>query len=503
MIFMFSFSKILVNFRERVVILLLLPALLIVASVEAGAHAKLLRSLPADGEILGQVPKTVVLEFNQKMQTGSMNSIFVTDDNGKRVDKNLVVVSEDGKNLQIELENLASGTYSVEWKTLSADEHLIKGSFKFRLGASENETKTAATAPENDFQKSFAPLPKILSQKSGVSWSQPVARWISHLALTLLFGGFAFLLLVLKPALRLSSLLRDEERTVAFQRGNNIFIRIAWLNLSVFSVSAFVALVLQTLVVFEMSNANLPANLLRTLTETSFGAPWLLQAALAILLFAVVFFINLQNRKNDFLSTSDNSKTSLLWVGFAVCALLFLAPSLTGHARAAAREYPFAVVSQWLHLVAVGVWVGGLFHLALILPKSVGNLDGGLRLSVLAEAIARFSRFAVVFSILLALTGVYNSVIHVQDFSSLWTTDYGIVLTAKIAAFLPMLALGGFNSFVIRPRLARLTETLNSERKLLNECHIFYRALGIEILLGAIALLLAAALAFIPLGHQH
>jgi copper transport protein len=297
--------------------------------------------------------------------------------------------------------------------------------------------------------------------------------------------------------------LNDEERTAAIKRGKNLFISLAWLNLALLLVSAFAGLFLQTLVVYETSAANALTNLLRTLNETSYGETWLLQAFMTALLFAIVFFIDRQNRKYDSFSPEANAKTSILWLGLVVCALLFLAPSLSGHARAASREYPFAVVSQWLHLIAVGVWLGGLFHLALILPRSIGNFNSRQRLSVLAEAIPRFSRYAVAFSLLLALTGVYSSWIHIKDFSDLWTSVYGIVLTAKIAVFILMLVFGGLNSFVLRPRLAQLITEADLESDILRASQNFYRAVGIETALGAIALLLAAALAFAPLGHQH
>ncbi|MDQ4121122.1 MAG: copper resistance protein CopC [Acidobacteriota bacterium] len=500
MILVFSYINNFLCGRRLAAIMVLLSSFLIFSTDQTRAHAKMIRSQPASGETLQQAPKAVELEFNQKLQTGDVNSIFVTDENGGRVDKNSIVVSEDGKKLQVELEDLSSGAYRVEWKALSADEHSIKGSFAFRVAVSKGEIKTVA-APQDDFQDFAAPP----TQESGTNWIQMAARWIAHLAMTMLFGGFAFLLLVLKPSLQSSPIVHDEEQAASFKHGKNLFIRLAWLNLVLLVVSAVAALVLQTSDVYSLSLANAiaPANLLRTSTETSFGETWLLQAVFAVLLFFIVFSINRQSRKNASLTAEANGKTLLLWLGLCICALLFLAQSLSGHAWAAAREYPFAIVSQWLHLIAVGVWLGGLFHLVLILPRSIENFDGVQRLSVLANSIGRFSRYAVAFSILLAITGIYSSWIHVKEFSDLWTSVYGNVLTAKIAVFLLMLALGGFNSFFLSPRIQRLIEAPDSESRISRTSRFFYRAVGIEAALGAIALLLAAVLAFAPLGHQH
>src|SRR5438093_7236340 len=89
-------------------------------------HAKLLRSQPAANAKLKQAPKTVELWFSEELES-SFSTIVVRDQAGKQVDKNNPSVSEDGQKLQIDLEDLASGTYTVEWRALSTDQHTMKG----------------------------------------------------------------------------------------------------------------------------------------------------------------------------------------------------------------------------------------------------------------------------------------------------------------------------------------------------------------------------------------
>ncbi len=62
---------------------------------------------------------------------------------------------------------------------------------------------------------------------------------------------------------------------------------------------------------------------------------------------------NLSSGSGRYLSSAANR--GLLWAGVVVTALMMLAPSLTGHARAAAAEYRFTVFSDWLHMVAASV----------------------------------------------------------------------------------------------------------------------------------------------------
>jgi putative copper export protein len=192
-----------------------------------------------------------------------------------------------------------------------------------------------------------------------------------------------------------------------------------------------------------------------------------------------------------------------LWIGLFLCGLLFLTPSLTGHARAAASEYRLTIISDWLHLVAVGIWVGGLFHLALTMPKSIEHLHGSRRLCVLSRVIPLFNNLAVAATILIVLTGIYNSWTHVDSFSALWNTPYGQVLGLKIILFLPMLVLGGLNTFALRKRVDRFTDEAVSTAEHLKTDRSFYRSVRVEAAIGVAVLLLAGILAFLPPARQH
>lgn len=491
---------------KKLVAILIAFFALLYSAPEADAHAGLLRSQPAGGEILRQSPKSVELTFNARLQAGSMNSIVVTDRNGRRVDKNKTIVSEDGKKLLNELEQLISGVYTVEWKALSADDHSIKGEFSFKVSTPDGNNPVSEPLPKqpsND-QPNMTPQ-TTMTQESGANWAQTVVRWLTYLAMMTLFGGFAFQLLVLKPSFRQARELSGEEQILGLQQGENRFFQLIWLSLALLAVIAPVSLILQTSAVFETSLAQAfaPARLFEVLSETNYGLPWLLQTAVVLALFVVGFFFARSRRQDKSGQSVLSGRAALLWIGFAVSAALLLAPSLSGHARAAEDEYPFAVFSDWLHLAAAGFWVGGLFQMALTLPKSIGQLNGEQRLGVLARVIPLFSRLAVAATILIALTGIYNSWIHLNGFSDLWRAPYGITLLIKIVLFLPMLALGGFNTFVLRPRAERLTSEAVSDDDYLNTAAKFYRAVKIEAALGAIVLLLAAILAFLPPPQRH
>src|SRR6266581_4862340 len=98
----------------------------------AFGHARLVRSEPAANAKLKEAPKIVELWFSEDLEP-TMSTIVVTDQSGKRVDKNNATVAEGNKKLQIDLEDLGSGTYTVEWKALATDQHTMKGKFTFNV----------------------------------------------------------------------------------------------------------------------------------------------------------------------------------------------------------------------------------------------------------------------------------------------------------------------------------------------------------------------------------
>lgn len=283
--------------------------------------------------------------------------------------------------------------------------------------------------------------------------------------------------------------------------------RLARVSLFLIILFAIAGLILQTSAVLNIGAAQAfaPSNLIQTLTQTAYGSPFLVHIFVAVALFVAIFFVAHREARRDESAVIDwEVETRLLWVGLIISSLLFLMPTITGHARAASGEFRYAEHSDWLHQVVVGAWVGGLFHLILTLPKSIEGFGALQRLTLLSRVIPLFSRMAIVCAILLALTGIYSSWIHVEGLTALWNTSYGLVLLVKIFLFLLMLALGGLNTFFLQPRAAKLiSETSFAEEKSLKILRNFYRALIFEVILGAIVLLLASILAFLPPARRH
>lgn len=491
--------------------LALMSALLISPSA-AFAHAKLLRSEPKHNSKLEQPPKLIELWFNEELEAG-FNAIEVKDAQGKRFDRGEVTLAEGGKKAQVELQDLPAGTYTVEWKALSSDEHTLKGKFTFTVAAAAAPAAAEAT-PTAQTAEGQQPAPPADSGAQGetsteasageegspITATDSLVRWLGYLAMMTLLGGFASRLFVLGPALREAggddAGRGDGAERAAWHRS----ILLSWVSVIALILSVLLALVFQSSAVHGvgLGEALAPSRLAAVIAETGYGKSWLVQAAGSALLLVVVILLWRQVRRDP-----SGEHKGLWWAGLAASALLMFGPSLTGHAAVAAKHFRLATVSDWLHLVAGGAWVGGLFHLALTLPPALRQLDAGRRTRSLARVIARFTRVALPSVALLSLAGLYNAYAHLGGVRALWATPYGQTLIVKVLLVLAMLVLGAVNGFRFGPRAERLAGDAGNDQGRTELERGFGRSVKVEAALGVLVLLVTAFLVFVTPGRNH
>jgi hypothetical protein len=114
-----------------VVPLLLATALLV--PDRAGAHAFLVKSSPARRAVLVRAPAEVRLWFNERLEA-AFSTLAVVDANGRRVDAGDVRVGpDDPKRLSVGVTPLAPGTYTVRYRVLSVDGHIVESEFSFTI----------------------------------------------------------------------------------------------------------------------------------------------------------------------------------------------------------------------------------------------------------------------------------------------------------------------------------------------------------------------------------
>ena len=115
-----------------VCVLIFIP---ILNSPAAQAHATLVRTFPTKGAIVLTSTNRVSMLFGEDIlviKGKNPNSISVTDSKGKKVSNGVAVVS--GTKISNVLKTpLAAGKYTVKYRVVSADGHVVSGSYTFSV----------------------------------------------------------------------------------------------------------------------------------------------------------------------------------------------------------------------------------------------------------------------------------------------------------------------------------------------------------------------------------
>lgn len=111
----------------------LLFSVALLSPLGAQAHAILVKSQPAKDETVAQAPKQIDLWFNDPVRS-EYKALAVIDSEGKRVDNRDVEQSlTDGSNIHATVQDLAPGTYTVRYRVVSQDTHIVTGKFQFTV----------------------------------------------------------------------------------------------------------------------------------------------------------------------------------------------------------------------------------------------------------------------------------------------------------------------------------------------------------------------------------
>jgi copper transport protein len=128
-----------------------------------------------------------------------------------------------------------------------------------------------------------------------------------------------------------------------------------------------------------------------------------------------------------------------------VAAMAMLAHVLAGHAAAPSSFRWLNMLAQWVHMMAVGAWVGGLAWLLLGI-RGAGRVDR-------AEAVGRYSQIAAAGLGAVVVTGLARASVEIASPASLLDTSYGRTLVAKLCLVALLAGLGALNRFRLVPAL--------------------------------------------------
>jgi copper resistance protein D len=394
---------------------------ILLLATTAWGHAFPDHSEPRAGATVQTSPSRARLWFDGMLEP-AFSTIMVMNALAQQVDnRDGGVNPADHTVLETSLPPLPPGRYRIVWSVVDHDGHPTEGDLSFSIGPGSYDRPRATSAP--------------------ATLLQLFTRWLNFIGLSILIGTLAFHLLIVRSVALPRQGLETVERP---------FRRLALSSLVLVALTSVGDLVLRTQLMSGGHLTQISDTLPVVLWQTHFGAVWLVRIGL-IGLLTLVWGLRR--------TTAPQSQQTMM-LSLSATALIALTTSLSGHA-AHWGDLTMPVLIDWIHLVAVSIWTGGLFTLGFLFqrfvaPHSTEEVARGL------AAVGRpFSRMAAYCVFTLVVAGFFNAWLQVGSLQLLVTTSYGLTLLAKIFLVGLVLALAGVNRHYFLPLIRDPAEARN------------------------------------------
>jgi copper transport protein len=373
---------------------LVVAAVALAFPASAFAHASLGVESPTFGQRLHSAPREIVLRFDQVVEA-LPSGVAVLDRHGR----NYATASRvDGLMLRTPLRSMPRGRYTVRWRAMSLDGHVVSGVYTFGVRVDADNVTNAVGA-------------------GGPTRAEDIVRWAWFLMLSLVVGGLGFRLLVAREPL-----------------GGRFYLVTGLGVVGVLEV-AIVAFLLRCEDALQLPFADFFYSDLSPIAQgTRLGQAFVVMELGFALVAALLFLAWLSDR------------AVFLWPAFLLGLGFASGLSLSGHSANDPGSSWTSALADWAHLSAASLWIGGLVILAAVVWPLMPDAR---RTTFLA-----FSRLATVCVAVLLLAGVYLAILRLPQLSDLWSTGYGQVLLVKISLVCLALAWGGMHRLIAVPAVA-------------------------------------------------
>lgn len=369
----------------------------------ASAHAELLSTTPADGQVVAEPPTELVARFSQRVQIGA--GLQLHDGDGARIEQGAVESLDGGRTLRLPLGPLEPGSYVFSWRVVSTDGHPITGGITFQVGRRPAEAPADALPDDADALVQEV-LDAELDDDDAVAVAAGVARALLFGAVLLVAGAVVFAVAAWPAGLAE----RAVRRLVVGAAGVGIVASALGMGLQGTEVAGL-----------DIDHAFRPSVAWDT-TGTDFGR--LALARIGLLALVAGLTLVLARRR----SRPWQAATALAVAGVLATV------TYSGHARSG-RWLALAAPLDLVHLAAAALWLGGLATVLL-----VGGRDG---------VAARFSRLAWWAVVAIVATGTVQGIRQVGGLDGLTGTGYGRALVVKVVVVAVIVSVAGYARSVL------------------------------------------------------
>ena len=381
-------------------------ALVLLRASPAMAHAQIEGTTPEAGAQLDEGPGEVVLRFAEGVRPVP-GGLRVLAEDGTRVDE--ARPRSSGGTVTLVLPPLADGAYVVSWRVVSADGHPVRGAFTFRVGGVGDQTAAGRLAER---------LLVSGTSKPEVSAIAAVLRALTFAAMAILIGATAQ-----AASGHGGSVMRSSARSTI--RGATVVVGLSGLGLLLTYGPLITGQSLGTVVDGPLIDDSLADQLGQAM------------AARTILLVLLGFVLLGVGRRADEERTPAGGRGLVIGTGALVIGA-GVAQAVSGHGGTG-RSVAVALPSTVVHVIAMGVWAGGLVFLLITLH---GNDPAS------PEALAhtrRFSRQAGLAVAAVAAPGTFALWRQAGSLDALRTTPSGTLLLVKLGIVAALVLLGAKN----------------------------------------------------------
>jgi len=410
-----------------------LSAGLLLGAQPAQAETTLVSSSPADSEKVATSPIQIVAVFSAAVPN---NAVMQAVCEGRPAPIGSVTVGADGISLIATLTAaLPIGTCNVTYSVPQADGKVATGGFSF-------EVLDPATADPGDLGGDVTDGGNLAVDPPPVSGPLSLFRILAYLSLAALFGGIAFIRWTWPEGI-------NDDATYKF-------LRIAW---SVALISNYVV---------AMLRASLLSGNSITSTILPFGWGELFQSASGISAFLRVVLIGacaIVALRPDRIFDPQSQIVSL--------ALPTAAMATFGLTRAIDDFSTLGTIAGVVHVLAAGMWIGGLIFLAQSVLIGPGEED-------LMHAIRTFSRQANIYIGVTVIAGIVQ--LYQMDGGSILTSRHGRLIVIKVIGVAGMVYVGGAARQFINHQLAKKRELSGRTAQQLRKAALSEIGIGILVL---------------------
>jgi putative copper resistance protein D len=262
-----------------------------------------------------------------------------------------------------------------------------------------------------------------------------------HFASSVIVAGTIFFdLFVAVPVLRADLRLPLTESTFGDRTT-----KILWVSLAVSIASAFAWLGLLSARISgkPFDEVVTDGTIWIVLWQTQFGLAWAVR-----ILFGMMLTASLLPRRKG--------KTDAIWqkVMAALLAAGYLGSlAFAGHGQEGlGADRSIHLAADFLHLIAAGLWLGGLIPLAILLTFLRRLREESWVLAACGAA-GRFSSLGILAVSVLLISGTINVSFLVGGIQNLTETGYGRLLVLKLVLFVTMFCLATINRQYLLPRI--------------------------------------------------